>query len=102
VLACTPHNPADKAMVAASRAEKAIEVKNYAAALAHYEEASRLEPGSQDWVYDRGRVKYLMGQREGALKDFKKALDLAPGDWSMREETRNLIKSMERGDSLQK
>lgn len=48
-------------------------------AIEHFDEAIRLEPEQPDIRVSRGRAFYAIGNLEGSIADYKKALELEPG-----------------------
>jgi tetratricopeptide (TPR) repeat protein len=61
-------------------------------ALADYNEAIRLKPDFFLCYFNRGCVLgRFRGDHEGALQDLRKALELAPPDWSLRKEAERLV-----------
>ncbi|MDD3052996.1 MAG: hypothetical protein PHG84_01185 [Endomicrobiaceae bacterium] len=77
VIGDTTDNVADQS---AAEGKNALETeKDYAKAVAAFTKS--LESKEAAWVYaDRGRAKVLLGDKEGALADFSKAIELEQRD----------------------
>mgnify|MGYP003187852217 FL=1 len=54
------------------------EEKKLDQALENYQEAIELIPQDAQLYQERGRVRLLMGDKDGATEDMKKAIELAP------------------------
>jgi len=69
--------------------------RDFDGALADYSEAIRLDPSLYKSWYNRGALRYRLGQSEAALADLKEALARAPEGWSDRPKAEKLVRRLE-------